>query len=244
MSDFDGELSIEPVRGVRVFQIDGLGRLCGVTHNDVWRPGENVSRCLAPPQTRLDFDERAYRLATQQWSQEREAWAVQRASLTSLTGRLKREQCGSEPVEPKPEDFVRAIGEPPKHDRATCQCGFWAFYEPNDQYDGGRGGRVYGVIEGYGEITIGSKGFRAEKARILALSLPGLLDGGSEMAAYLQSLVRRNYPDVPAFDSLPKMLAEVPASREPKGPESEGFWDQRAPERDTGPCGCRSWTAG
>lgn len=52
---------------------------------------------------------------------------------------------------------------------ANCGCGFWAYYADQDrQFDKG----VTGVIEGYGVVNLGTKGFRAEKARIVALALP------------------------------------------------------------------------
>lgn len=48
-----------------------------------------------------------------------------------------------------------------------CHCGFYAHTDGKDDY------RVYqntvtGIIEGWGRVTIGSRGFRAEKARIVA----------------------------------------------------------------------------
>jgi hypothetical protein len=33
------------VTGLRAFRIDTLGRLTGVTHRDVWVPGENQAKC-------------------------------------------------------------------------------------------------------------------------------------------------------------------------------------------------------
>jgi hypothetical protein len=52
-----------------------------------------------------------------------------------------------------------------------CTCGFYAyfaqehnvFHEPN---------QIEGIIEAWGKVTIGLKGFRASKARIVALVIP------------------------------------------------------------------------
>ena len=45
-SQFDG-IGFAPgvVRGARAFDIDELGRLVGVTHRQVWIPGENIAEC-------------------------------------------------------------------------------------------------------------------------------------------------------------------------------------------------------
>lgn len=50
-----------------------------------------------------------------------------------------------------------------------CSCGFYAYFHPKDAF---YSGAVQGVVEGYGRVTLGSKGFRAEKARILGLVAP------------------------------------------------------------------------
>lgn len=59
----------------------------------------------------------------------------------------------------------------------SCTCGFYARYEAYDLndlielgYPLGTSGFVYGVIEAYGQVFLGSRGFRTEKARILAIS--------------------------------------------------------------------------
>lgn len=65
-------------------------------------------------------------------------------------------------------------GEPwYRHAPGRCEddshgCGFWAYHD-GSRYDAGD---VDGVIEGYGKTTVGTKGFRCEKARVVALCLP------------------------------------------------------------------------
>lgn len=49
-----------------------------------------------------------------------------------------------------------------------CSCGFYAYHGANS--DSSYGGPLWGVVEGYGRVTIGSHGFRAQKAKILALA--------------------------------------------------------------------------
>jgi hypothetical protein len=50
---------------------------------------------------------------------------------------------------------------------ARCRCGFYAYHVKRD--GGDFSGAVDGIVEGYGVVTVGSKGFRCQKARILAL---------------------------------------------------------------------------
>lgn len=52
-----------------------------------------------------------------------------------------------------------------------CSCGFYAYYYPDNI--GGYSG-LQGVIEGWGRVTMGSLGFRCEKAKIVALVAPSM----------------------------------------------------------------------
>lgn len=49
-----------------------------------------------------------------------------------------------------------------------CSCGIYAHYLPLESYE--RTYNIFGVIEASGRIFMGTKGFRAEKAKIVALS--------------------------------------------------------------------------
>lgn len=55
-----------------------------------------------------------------------------------------------------------------------CGCGHYAYWKLQPHSLGGQGIPVCGVIEGYGAVLIGTKGFRAAKARIVALHVPGI----------------------------------------------------------------------
>lgn len=52
-----------------------------------------------------------------------------------------------------------------------CGCGFWAYWELQSHSMGAGAGKlpVCGVIEGFGQVLIGERGFRAARARIVAL---------------------------------------------------------------------------
>lgn len=56
---------------------------------------------------------------------------------------------------------------------AGCGCGFWAYWKPGDAGGHSAGSNemlpVLGVIEGTGRVIHGEKGFRAQRAKIVAL---------------------------------------------------------------------------
>ncbi|QJU52962.1 hypothetical protein SCB71_06485 [Herbiconiux sp. KACC 21604] len=66
--------------------------------------------------------------------------------------------------------FSGEVGPTPKsHDMSKCTCGFYAYYDGSNDY--ATDARVSAVVEGYGQTVIGTRGFRAGKARIVALHL-------------------------------------------------------------------------
>lgn len=109
------------------------------------------------------------------------------------------------------------------HSIVDCSHGFYGYYEgSNDYYESGR---VMGVVEAYGETVIGSRGFRASKARIAALHIPADIRYGT------RRLIARNYPAIPTFDSFDAMVAEFPPDDAGNGltPETDpDFWTRKA----------------
>ena len=97
----------------------------------------------------------------------------------------------------------RAVASGHRFDPA-CQCGFWAYDEAGFKAHG----TVVGVIEGYGKTTVGTKGFRCEKARIVALSCEN-----GEGVRHSQSVLMRLmtlYPEVALFDNLAALIDAHP----------------------------------
>lgn len=91
------------------------------------------------------------------------------------------------------------------------ECGFYAYFDGKDTYGHGSADpNISGVIEGYGEVLIGTKGFRAKKARILALAVPAF-DGIWKLDEFVVAKIRANYPNIPLFESELAMRAEFPA---------------------------------
>lgn len=114
-----------------------------------------------------------------------------------------------------------------------CSCGFYAYFTGIDPYSTaasvmfGSTSRVTGVIEGYGRTVVGSKGFRAEKARLVALvfgleakerlrnahPILRLIHGQRALpfpshAEWTQ--IEGHYPDVPLYASVEEALAAHP----------------------------------
>jgi hypothetical protein len=73
---------------------------------------------------------------------------------------------------------------------ATCTCGIYGWYEPEYALRL-HSGSVLGVVEYSGRILLGSKGFRAEKAKIIALSPganPSTIDQYSKAIHFIDSI--------------------------------------------------------
>lgn len=87
-----------------------------------------------------------------------------------------------------------------KHSLDDCSCGFYAYYEGSNDYY--REGMVMAIVKGTGELILGTRGFRAEKAEIVALHIPNAVEDASAIVA--------NYPSVPLFSSFEAMVAEFP----------------------------------
>ncbi len=108
----------------------------------------------------------------------------------------------SSPQEPIEEDVNAEVHSGKAF--MECKCGFYAFYGYEHAQEIAYLAEVIGVIEGYGEVIIGSKGFRAQKAKIIALA--PLKDIAPSRMEHL--LVR--YEGIPFFDKRERMEAEYP----------------------------------
>lgn len=78
-------------------------------------------------------------------------------------------RCNSDPAHRPPVD-VDNTG-------AACGCGCWAYFSPSVMSDWCPCGylALTGIIEGTGRVLIGEKGFRCQRARIVALTLSSLI---------------------------------------------------------------------
>lgn len=101
-----------------------------------------------------------------------------------------------------------------------CMCGFYAYYDiKHSQYPAKA--RVAAVIEGYGHVTVGTLGFRAAKASLVAVTLPpGLVEEAAQhpwidLQGHLDAF-HENYPDIPVFEKYEEMIEAHPLDEPPE----------------------------
>lgn len=133
--------------GLRAFSVDSLGRLTGPRFGGVFKPGENVASCGGDRVLTAALQRRINALTIHHGPR----------GYTVVGGQV--DVPGAAP-EPRPH----VIGG------TDCTCGFYAYFDGSNSY--AKADRVTAVIEGYGVCTVGSAGFRAEKARLLAIVDP------------------------------------------------------------------------
>lgn len=126
--------------------------------------------------------------------------------------------------------------------QARCGCGFWGYWtlDAAPQFNPSR--CVVGVIEGYGRVLRGPKGFRCAKARIVGihLAMQILDERGAEHANSALILTRfemalaETYPSVPAYATREGLFAMHPPTLDYL-PESQRPKPYRRPEPDPSP---------
>lgn len=212
--EFSGlAFALGSVRGTRSFEVDKLGRLRGIYYRQTWTPGENLAEC----RKRDEYD--AVSFAGNSFG-----GVIQNHG--NLGSYVPSSQYGSQSqypviqyyaIQPPVIEETNPPSSPKPHDLEGCQHGFYAYYDGSDDHHSGV--RVTGVIEGYGETLIGTRGFRCMKARIVALCITEETVRGH--------LVARNYSDIPQFATVRDMLSEYPTDDNGQGlsPESDpDFW--------------------
>lgn len=160
-----------------------------------WREGVNVAECRDP-----------FAGLSRQFAQLAQSMKLAAYQMTkSINQSLGR------PSPPPPEDSPEPT--PPAEHTAgalSCRCGFYAYFDRrHNPYH--KPGNVLGLIEGWGTATVGTRGFRCEKARIVALVVERgrLIDTGT------------NYPDVPVFLTVDDALTQHPLTPQPAPPALE-----------------------
>lgn len=209
MSDFsDRPFVAGSLIGLRAFSVDSLGRLVGPSVNQVFTPTENLAECRRPQTMGWSSGSFAPASFSSPIFHSDPASSSGSAWITLNTGPPKVS------LKKKPPHVLGGLG---------CTCGFYAYFDGRNDYKDGD--HLAALIEGYGVCTVGSRGFRASKARVVALVAPG-----KRFPRGLVPLVLRNYPDVPvyaskheAMDAHPLTVPEVPS------PEScDDFWTRSA----------------
>lgn len=223
MSDFnDRPFVAGSLTGLRAFSVDKLGRLDSPSYSSIFRPGENVAACrkseAASSWGGMFMPSRFYHYD----------YTFSPVPTSSFRARLLGFDPPREEPESKPEPLglVKAFEDEKRKTHrpgeADCTCGYYAYFDGTNEYKDRT--RITAVVEGYGLCTVGDRGFRAEKMRLLALVKPK-----AAVPPLLWSLVQRNYPDVPTFARKRDALEIYPLTTpEVPGLDAEDFWTRSA----------------
>lgn len=97
-------------------------------------------------------------------------------------------------VDWKEDESCGSVAQP------ACQCGFYAYTDINSIIENSHPQpySVFGLIKGHGKVTIGTKGFRAEKADIVALAAPVNYQYPSELDRKINSMYKTSGVDEPS----------------------------------------------
>lgn len=208
-----------------------------------WDPGEMSATCRASLNTKLLRAGQALsnRMDFLQRYVPEGARAVEYDQVVTLSGSLRPEYMihWRRSLDPNPTahtsgrvlvteaELLRDLNELP-HEVKDCTCGFYAYFDPAaNEYASPQ--RVTGVIEGFGETWIGTRGFRCQKSRIVAVALPeqDTHRYESNMAVWMSRYdspgeVRDRWPrlkkiakryGVPYFPTVEAMKAEFPVTK-------------------------------
>jgi hypothetical protein len=204
------------IKGYRTWKVDG-GKLHAVVNEHEWTPGENVAQCLRGVGWSPIGGGKPYTVT------------IESKDITNIT--VERNDYGSTQHTITCYGMTITEHDPPPHSPADCSCGFYAYFDPkHDEYSNSVSGtftggpKISGIVSGYGKVQVGTKGFRAEKAKVLALYMPqyptaeaawteiGRAKGGivwtrpvmGESINY--EALQANYPDVEFYNSREVML--------------------------------------
>lgn len=120
-----------------------------------------------------------------------------------------------------PDLRVEGYNTFPDHSMENCHHGFYAYYDGSTNYHEAFE-TVGGVIRGWGEAVIGTKGFRVQYAEIMGLVF------GEEPTRAQRERVRRQYSNIPIFKTSADLLARFPLTdhqvEEVPDPDDK-FWE-------------------
>lgn len=176
--------------GLRGWNFDRKGRLVGVSHAEVLKPGVNTASC-----SRAESELRDWEWERREWEQRN---SVRGSLIKPLTypgsGRYYLDDDGSVQsgyaIDPHVGSYNRTPPpeKPPVHNRSQCTCGYYAYFSSHSSES--KWGEIQGVIRAFGNSTIGSKGFRAEKSELVALTVPGYWTRFIKLGWFLPILAR------------------------------------------------------
>lgn len=225
-SGLDFDLAIGEVYGLRVWRMDDYGRLRARNLSTVgpWKPGINVAKCHAQTESIAGIVDpsgkgcQPYNVTTR-YGGGRKTFVIEWSDGNCESYTDKDLTFGA---------TTHAVPD------EKCQCGFYAYSDPRHEEAATRpwigpsstpGRYILGIIRGTGRTLIGTKGFRCEKAEIVALLDPTA--GGELTEPWRQrqlGALRRVYPDVPLLRSREALIEFAPLTETLPDPTTEEFW--------------------
>lgn len=199
ISDFTGsDLVVGELVGLRGFRVGIDGQLLSVAYSNYeWVPGENIATCVSLNRSIQSMGDAIGRLG--------DAMAAFSRNLDAMVRGETPPPLAIQPVAAiKPREHT--VGQ------LDCTCGFYAYTTNLLPQPYLHSGNVRGIVAGYGRVTEGSRGFRASRARILALVPPdntlryGVLPPNA--VGWLKA--RTRYCGIPVYDSLDAALEQHP----------------------------------
>lgn len=219
------DLALGEVHGLRLWRIDEYGRLRARNWQKAppWRPGVNTARCLSESSLggiQQVVDPSGKNRKAKNVFVEASHTVAPRYTVAWDDG--STEEYTDLSFSNRPNDLHPAPWE-------GCTCGFYAYTNPEesevDEYRS-HGEYVMGLIKGYGQTLIGSRGFRCEKAEIIALRDP--TRGGRKTARWRQTQkdqLQRVYPGVLLIPSRSELLDFAELGPELPAPDTDEFWN-------------------
>lgn len=230
-------IGVGQVRGYRSFAWTPDGRLTAPVYGDEWQPGTNVAQCHRS-RGQAGSMYRAIQTVQQSYNKVGEAMLQAADAVAAATRILNgpdgdwipygarpagsaREPYGPRPgwwgPDSRPVDYAaiqKALPASSRYGCAThnvddCRCGFYAYTDGSRNLPGHD--EAVAAVEGYGQVVIGSRGFRAQQARVVALCIrphePFTFWGG-DLEEVRQVFATRWR--VPVYTDLDRMIAEYP----------------------------------
>lgn len=240
-TEFDTvEVRATSIYGARTFTANDDGYLMGVVVKRIWTPGVNYAECWRVTgwdvpgvgiSTRMPTKVNEQRLTgkmrswgtpgTDQYREWPEIEYIPRGWSWTVDG---VEGVSTE----QPTPLYGNNGDN-THSLINCSCGWHGYLSGSLDYADSPN-RISGVVEVFGTIVLGARGFRASMARIVALYLPpeesnalgkryvekdeplkaGLGNVLGRVPAATIAKVAERYPDVPLYTDLDEMLTKHP----------------------------------
>jgi hypothetical protein len=180
----NGELELYPnaVRGTRTFGVTRAGWLVGIFFQQPWLPGWNQAHNWKRLNPSVDHHGNM------------EAVCPQREQDALMGGSTNR-------FGPYRSDWFRAASPAPM-DAYGARWGFYAYNDASNDFHAD--GDIYATVEGRGRLCVGSRGFRAPEARVVALVFT------ENVEPVLRARVCVNYPNVEFYPTFEAMVADLP----------------------------------